>query len=225
MAEVADQLRRRIVTGDLTPGQRLPPIRRLARLHAVSVPTMHAAIQSLVAVGFVRTSHGVGTFVARPTSETAQLVHAWLHASATELALLRAAIDAATPPLVAHSAARGARVRPPRILSDVNSLAHERSILRLDLPEPFVDADFAFHGAVAAGMRGAEAAVAMLAVVSRRLRVHRLATADLEARDDELDEAHLALARAVLDGETRAAARLARTVARRELEFVRRQLG
>jgi DNA-binding GntR family transcriptional regulator len=98
VAEVADHLRRRIVSGELAFGWRLPSITTKARLDGVSPATMHAAVHIVASLGLLRIRHGVGVFVERPRSAAAQLNHAWMHASPAELGLLRAAIDANAPP-------------------------------------------------------------------------------------------------------------------------------
>jgi DNA-binding GntR family transcriptional regulator len=52
-AKIADDLRRRIATGELRPGGRVPPERQLAREYDVSRETVHAALERLVHEGLV----------------------------------------------------------------------------------------------------------------------------------------------------------------------------
>src|SRR5678816_3520719 len=61
--EVVAQLREMIHTGELRPGDRLPPERDLAKLLGVSRPTLRAGISSLAAVGVLQPRRGAGTFV------------------------------------------------------------------------------------------------------------------------------------------------------------------
>jgi len=64
---LAAQIRTRIAfliaDGELTPGDRLPPVRDLARQLDVNVNTVRSAYTKLDADGLVRTRHGVGTVV------------------------------------------------------------------------------------------------------------------------------------------------------------------
>src|SRR5258705_11765766 len=61
--EVVSQLRQMIHSGELRPGDRLPPERDLAKLLGVSRPTLRAGISSLAAVGVLQPRRGAGTFV------------------------------------------------------------------------------------------------------------------------------------------------------------------
>lgn len=74
---VAAQIRARIALliadGELAAGERLPPVRQLARQLGANVNTVRSAYAALEADGLVRTRHGVGTEVlathlARPVS-------------------------------------------------------------------------------------------------------------------------------------------------------------
>jgi DNA-binding LacI/PurR family transcriptional regulator len=64
---IAAQIRTRIAfliaDGELTPGDRLPSVRALARHLGVNVNTVRTAYTKLDADGLVRTKHGVGTVV------------------------------------------------------------------------------------------------------------------------------------------------------------------
>ena len=75
--EVVVRLRDMIHSGQLSPGDRLPPERDLARMLGVSRPTLRAGIRSLATVGILVSRQGAGTFVAEadesPTLDTSQL--------------------------------------------------------------------------------------------------------------------------------------------------------
>ncbi len=60
---IADDLRRRIVTGGLAPGERLPSEPELARTLGVSRSSVRAAITLLEEDGLVQRLHGSGTYV------------------------------------------------------------------------------------------------------------------------------------------------------------------
>lgn len=69
--QVAADLRRQIVVGDLGPGDRLPTEAELTGLFDVSRSTVREALRSLMSQNLVETRRGVtgGTFVAIPDSE------------------------------------------------------------------------------------------------------------------------------------------------------------
>lgn len=62
--QVYNQLRAAILSGELAPGSRLPPIRHLARVAAVARITIAHAYEQLEAEGFVESRAGSGTYVA-----------------------------------------------------------------------------------------------------------------------------------------------------------------
>ncbi|MFJ7230119.1 GntR family transcriptional regulator [Streptomyces tendae] len=63
---IADDLRDRIATGRLKPGDRLPSEAHLAAQYMVSTPTLRNALAVLQAEGLVEKVHGKGNFVRRP---------------------------------------------------------------------------------------------------------------------------------------------------------------
>jgi len=75
--EVSVRLRDMIHSGELSPGDRLPPERDLAKMLGVSRPTLRAGIRSLAAVGILVSRQGAGTFVAEadesPTLDSSPL--------------------------------------------------------------------------------------------------------------------------------------------------------
>jgi DNA-binding FadR family transcriptional regulator len=222
---IADHLRRRIVSGDLAAGRRLPSIRRMASLFEVSVPTIQAATHVLVSLGFIRVYPGVGTYVSRPRSRAAVLNHAWLRMKPSELALVRSAIDERMPIVVARLVRTKPPNRLPRTLSDISFWAHERSTSRIGYPEHFIQADLRFHREVARSVRGSETIADLCDGINSRLTPQLVAVADVQAADHELDRMHLALAASILDGRVITAARLARGIARREARSLDSSLG
>jgi DNA-binding FadR family transcriptional regulator len=77
--QVADQIRELIVTGELSPGDRLPNEALLSRDFGVSRTTVREALRLLAAQGLLRTSKGAagGSFVTLPTVDSiSSLVHA-----------------------------------------------------------------------------------------------------------------------------------------------------
>lgn len=64
--EIADDLRQRITTGRLGPGERLSSEPTLAAQYAVSTGTLRRALAVLQAEGLIDKFHGRGNFVRRP---------------------------------------------------------------------------------------------------------------------------------------------------------------
>ena len=62
--QIADELRRKIDSGELKPGSQLPTEDELMELHHASRNTVRGAIRQLTTRGLVTTLHGKGTFVA-----------------------------------------------------------------------------------------------------------------------------------------------------------------
>jgi DNA-binding FadR family transcriptional regulator len=215
---IADQLRRRIVSGKLAFDQPLPPLRKLARLYGVSLPTIHAAVHAVAALGLVRVEHGNGVYVSRPTSNAAMLNHACQNASTRELALIRASIDERAPMAVALAVQNARPHALPRRVRDLAFLAAERKISRHGYANRFVEADLAFHAAIAASLDDAELMVSLYRRVGDRLMPALVGTSNDCATDEDLHRLHGALAVAILEGRPHVAARLGRAISRRELE-------
>lgn len=72
--QVYEQLRQLILSGQLLPGVRLPPSRKLAEQIGVSRKTVVSAYDQLLAEGYVSSQTGSGTFVSDPSNarETAK---------------------------------------------------------------------------------------------------------------------------------------------------------
>ena len=61
--QVVDHISNLIGTGDLKPGEKLPPESEIVREQGVSRTVVREAISKLQAAGVVATRHGIGTFV------------------------------------------------------------------------------------------------------------------------------------------------------------------
>lgn len=70
--QVLDDLRSRILSGDLPKGTRLPSERELSAYYDVSGPTIREAIRALSAMSLVEVRHGSGTYIA---AESTALMH------------------------------------------------------------------------------------------------------------------------------------------------------
>ncbi len=74
---IVEQLEQMIVEGTLSPGQKLPPERELAKQFEVSRPSLREAIQQLAAKGILESLQGGGTYVSKKlgNSLTDPLLH------------------------------------------------------------------------------------------------------------------------------------------------------
>jgi len=59
--QIADQIRASILSGDFSPGDKLPPERELAESFGVSRPSVREALNALASAGLVRSNQGGGT--------------------------------------------------------------------------------------------------------------------------------------------------------------------
>lgn len=64
--DIADELRHKITTGQLGPGDRLPSEEELRQTYDKGVPTIRAALDVLLFEGLIDKQHGRGTFVRVP---------------------------------------------------------------------------------------------------------------------------------------------------------------
>lgn len=62
-AQIADQIRASILSGDFAPGDKLPPERELVKMFGVSRPSVREALNILESAGMVSTYRGGGTVV------------------------------------------------------------------------------------------------------------------------------------------------------------------
>ena len=146
--EVVSRLQEMIQKGELSPGDRLPPERDLAKLLGVSRPTLRAGIRSLTAVGILQSRQGAGTFVAEaqesPTLDTSALrLLSALHGfTSDEMFEARLALEMSIAGLAAERATS----------EQMAQLAEEIAGLyaSIERPEQYLVHDMQFHQTVAA---------------------------------------------------------------------------
>ncbi|MFI5802595.1 TetR/AcrR family transcriptional regulator C-terminal domain-containing protein [Streptomyces sp. NPDC051561] len=71
-ARIADELRRRISSGDLSPGDKVPSTRRITQQWGVAMATASKALAALAQEGLVRAVPGIGTVVVGPAGPSAR---------------------------------------------------------------------------------------------------------------------------------------------------------
>lgn len=78
-AHVTDELRARIRSGDLAPGDRLPSEARLMVDHGIARMTARSILDPLVAEGLAHRVHGSGTYAGPPPGTVAVVLHLTPH--------------------------------------------------------------------------------------------------------------------------------------------------
>ncbi|MFD0773904.1 GntR family transcriptional regulator [Streptomonospora algeriensis] len=91
---VLDALHAQITSGELQPGDQLPPTRDLAEQHGVASMTARRALQALREEGRAEPRHGVGWFIIEPPPPTPS-VEERLAALETEVEDLRRRVESA----------------------------------------------------------------------------------------------------------------------------------
>jgi GntR family transcriptional regulator len=69
---LSDVLRQQIITGQLAPGDQVPPARVLEQDYGIANMTARAAVRVLRDEGLVHAVHGLGTFVTNPRPDAAR---------------------------------------------------------------------------------------------------------------------------------------------------------
>jgi len=174
---IAEAIRRELEAGRLRAGDRLPPIRELARQLAVNRDTVALAYDALAAAGVVEASVGRGTFVAASAAQPGERAEA-AHAA------LRPALSATTERLLALERSRP-RYGSPNGAAPLHTLIPDPSLY------PWDEFRRTLHRVL--GQGGAELLLygeprghpAMREVLASRLRA-----AGLAARADDLVLCH-----------------------------------
>jgi GntR family transcriptional repressor for pyruvate dehydrogenase complex len=150
-ARVVARIRDLIGRRSLRPGDRLPTERELAEELAVSRPTVRSALQSLAAMGVVRSRKGAGTFIqgGRPTlgGEPLRLLADLHDFTSEEMFEARGALEVAGAGLAAMRSTPSQREQMATELTGMY-----RS---LEDTESFLKHDIGFHQAVAQGSNNA----------------------------------------------------------------------
>lgn len=142
---VAEQILRRIESGELAAGQRLPAQRDLAERLAVGRSSIREAINALVVMGYLEVRHGSGTYVrADPPALDAslqQLTAAFKAVSLLDLMEIREVLECQSAALAAERADSNHLRRLRRIMDQVEATRGDYHI--------FLKADIDFHACLA----------------------------------------------------------------------------
>jgi len=206
--EVATSLRARIASGEIAPGERLPPERVLVAELGISRTVLREALSSLEALGLVeaRTTRGRYVAVGGSSRHSSVLVGAWLHQHATQIAEIdeiRAVIEEQAIRGMDEADARDAaeRARP--------LLAEQQDAVARGAAFDAAACDAQFHRLLCAYTRNAALRSLAEGLVEQMRRpalavysIGRVALASLDQ--------HRAIVEALAAGDVEVAARLAR---------------
>ncbi|HEY8284733.1 MAG TPA: FadR/GntR family transcriptional regulator [Chloroflexota bacterium] len=145
--QVAQHLRELIVEGEIAAGQALPPERQLTQRFGVSSVVVREALNSLSVTGLVEIRHGVGSFVTPPDQwRIEEPFGALIRSGRVDLPHMveaRAMIEVEMSALAALRRDEEAIHLLDAALADMAESLHD--------PVANVDADMAFHRALATG--------------------------------------------------------------------------
>jgi GntR family transcriptional repressor for pyruvate dehydrogenase complex len=206
---VANQIRRRILLGELKGGTRLESGMAMARTAEVGLAVIREALAQLRGEGLVRVRHGVGVFVVAKPRRAKTIRAARRTAARRELTQLRAALE----PMAAAAAAT--RVTDDRVL-ELRLLLGERDLARqAGDGQRFAATDLALHRAVFR-MSGNQLAATSVELASPMLLSDFTARAASLATDQHLQRLHGRLVDAIELGRVTTARRAALAIAERE---------
>lgn len=144
---VANEIKKRVLAGDLVAGNKLPPERELAEQFNVSRPSIREAINKLQAKGIVRKVPGGGNYITDDLGSSFADPLLELFASdknaSFDILELRFAVEALSAYFAAKRATHAQKENIKKKY-DALSLAHKEGI-----PEKEAKADVAFHMAIA----------------------------------------------------------------------------
>ena len=171
--QIVDQVETRILSGELNPGDKLPPERELAKQFGVSRTAVREAIKALTLKGLIAVYPGRGTFVVDSTSMAVRhsidmLIKVGKKDGITALVEIREILE----PEIAALAATHAEPEQIATLQDAVDMMEDC----MDDPSAFVEADLDFHLALAQATNNALIPALIDSLVDL-LREHRLRSA------------------------------------------------
>ncbi|MDQ3820629.1 MAG: FadR family transcriptional regulator [Acidobacteriota bacterium] len=183
-----------IHSGELRPGDRLPPERDFAKTLGVSRPTLRAGIRSLSAMGVLKSRQGAGTFVVKtdeqPTLDISPLrLMASLHGfTSAEMFEARLSLEMS---VAGFAAERATGEQMATMAEEVTGM-----FASLEDPQQFLVHDVQFHQAVARAS-GNRILTALVNMVSKLLFDVRIKTVKRATDLKESAEMHRAIYNAI----------------------------
>ncbi|HSK99202.1 MAG TPA: FadR/GntR family transcriptional regulator [Rubrobacteraceae bacterium] len=196
----AEQLLDLVVSGGLSPGERLPPERELCARLEVSRTVVREALNLLEARGLISIEHGRGAVVSggdtRAVRDTLGLLLRVQPGTLRELLEMRRILEVE----IAGLAAR--RAGP----EDVRAMEEQLERMRdsIGVPEGYVDADVEFHALLARSVRNG-VLLTMLEPVVDLLRASRRVSAARPGNAERALEEHERILRRVESGDAEGA--------------------
>ena len=130
-----------VTTGNLKPGDQLPPERKLAETFDVSRPTLRDALRALAVLGVIEVRHGGGVFVSQlEASDLLAPLTFFLTLRAAEVEKLYEARRLIEGEIAALAASRG----DDTAFDELDGLIAAQEEAKAD-PERYRDVDSAFH--------------------------------------------------------------------------------
>jgi GntR family transcriptional repressor for pyruvate dehydrogenase complex len=147
--QITEQIQSRIMTGELRPGDKLPPERELAEQFGVSRTAVREAVKALHEKGLLEVRPGNGTFISNITDTTSEvmrdsldlIVNVGLVNGLVELMQVRTLLEPGIAALAAEMATE-ANIQAMQQAVDTMDTA-------LDNADVYVEADLKFHRALA----------------------------------------------------------------------------
>jgi DNA-binding FadR family transcriptional regulator len=212
---IVDLLKDRILSGEFSPGDRLPAERSLAEALGVGRPSVREAYRALELMGIVDIRKGVvgGAFIKAPSqlsaSETITDLLRMQHVELTTLAEARLFIERGTAELAAK------RATP----ADIKKLTEilERAKVLMEKGEQIADLGIEFHLKIAATGGNPLLSMSLTSIMELMRRVLRRWVPPAEATQFELRE-HFILLDAIADGDADRAVQLMDQHLRRSME-------
>jgi GntR family transcriptional regulator, transcriptional repressor for pyruvate dehydrogenase complex len=190
--QVVDHVRALISSGEVKPGDRLPPERELARKLKISRSSLRAGIGFLSAMGVLKSRHGAGTFVSSgpPALDSSSLtvlgaLHGFLPWQMFEARLV---LESNVAALAAERATD----------EHIAELAEEVAEMyaALDDPQEYLIHDVRFHRTIARAS-GNPILGALMETITANLYDNRRQTADYSQNLKESAETHREIFRAI----------------------------
>lgn len=190
--QVVDHVRQQVASGELKPGDRLPPERELARKLKISRSSLRAGIGFLSAMGVLKSRHGAGTFVSSgpPALDSSSLnvlgaLHGFLPWQMFEARLM---LESSVAGLAAERASG----------DQIAELAEEVAEMyaSIDDPQEYLIHDVRFHRTIARAA-GNPILGALMETITASLYDARRITVDKAADLKESAEMHRAIYRAI----------------------------
>jgi GntR family transcriptional repressor for pyruvate dehydrogenase complex len=181
----AEQLLDMVVSGGLSPGERLPPERELCARLDVSRTVVREALNLLEARGLISIEHGRGAVVSggdtRAVRETLGLLLRVQPGTLRELLEMRRILEVEISGLAAE------RAGPEDV--EAMEVQLERMQQSIELPEGYVDADVEFHALLARSVHNG-VLLTMLEPVVDLLRASRRVSASRPGNAERALEEH-----------------------------------